>query len=79
MSNALHSEPVPIHITDDVRPGVVSLPHGYGHKGLGKWQKVATSHAGVSYNDWVGDDRVESVVAQSIMTGVAVELERVAA
>jgi len=33
----------------------------------------------VSYNDWVGDDRVESVVAQSIMTGVAVELERVAA
>lgn len=79
MRNHVHTETVPVHVTEDVRPGVVSLPHGYGHKGLEKWQRVAGAHAGVSVNDWVDDSKVEAVVAQSIMNGVPVELEAVAA
>lgn len=74
MCNRMHEESVTVHVTDDVRPGVVSLPHGYGHKGLEKWQKVASQHAGVSVNDWIDDGDVEMVVAQSIMNGVFVEL-----
>jgi anaerobic selenocysteine-containing dehydrogenase len=74
MRNRVHEDVVTVHITDDIRPGVVSLPHGYGHKGLEKWQKVASQHAGVSVNDWIDDAEVEMVVAQSIMNGVRVEL-----
>lgn len=79
MRNRVHSGPVPVHITSDMRPGVVSLPHGYGHKRLAKWQRVAAAHAGVSVNDWIDDGHVEAVVAQSIMNGVAVELDASAA
>jgi anaerobic selenocysteine-containing dehydrogenase len=74
MRNHLHSEQVSVHITDDIRPGVISLPHGYGHKGIERWQKTASQHAGVSVDDWVDDGDVEMVVAQSIMNGVRVEL-----
>jgi len=65
---------VPIHITDDIRPGVVSLPHGYGHNGLSLWQKVAAARPGISINDWTDDGPFDEVTAQSILNGVPVEL-----
>lgn len=74
MSNHLNAERVPVYVTDAIRSGVVSLPHGYGHKGLKAWQQTASKHAGVSINDWMDDQRVEAVVAQSILNGVEVEL-----
>jgi hypothetical protein len=40
---------------------------------------VAGRHAGVSANDWTDDQRVESVVGQSILNGVPVRLRPVAA
>jgi anaerobic selenocysteine-containing dehydrogenase len=77
LENTLHSESVPIRITDDIRQGVVSLPHGYGHKRSAQWQRVAGRHAGVSFNDWTSDDTVESVVAQSILNGVGVSIKKI--
>ncbi len=77
MSSAVHRAEVPVQVTDEVRPGVVSLPHGWGHATSARWQKVAGAHAGVSANDWTDDARVESVVGQSILNGVPVQLEPV--
>ena len=68
---------VPVRVTDEVMPGVVSLPHGWGHGASAPWQSVAGSHAGVSANDFTDDQRVESVVGQSILNGVPVRLRRV--
>lgn len=63
-----------VMVTDDVRPGVVSLPHGWGHTEAAPWQQVAGSHPGVSINDWTDDERTEGVVGQSILNGVPVRL-----
>ena len=59
-----------------MRPGIVSLPHGWGHAASAPWQRGASAHAGVSANDWTDDGEVESVVGQSVLNGVPVRLHR---
>ncbi|TJZ43489.1 molybdopterin oxidoreductase family protein [Streptomyces piniterrae] len=41
---------VPVEITDAVRPGVVSLPHGWGHNRPGARLTVAAADPGVNVN-----------------------------
>ena len=75
LESRVHRGEVRVAVTDDMRPGVVSLPHGWGHADSAPWQKVAGSHAGVSVNDWVDDTVVEPIIGQSILNGVPVRLE----
>ncbi len=75
LESRVHRGEVRVAVTDDMRPGVVSLPHGWGHADSAAWQKVAGSHAGVSINDWVDDSVVEPIIGQSILNGVPVRLE----
>ena len=77
LEGRVHSGVVPVRVTDELMPGVVSLPHGWGHAASAQWQSVAGTHAGVSVNDFTDDQRVESVVGQSILNGVPVRLRRV--
>ena len=59
------SVPVPAsHLTDAVMPGVVSLPHGWGHGRPGVQLRVASAHAGVSIND-LTDDRAGGRAARN--------------
>ena len=66
---------VEVALTDDMMPGVVSLPHGYGHDREG----VALTHArglpGVSINDLTDPSRVESVSANAVLNGVPVRVK----
>lgn len=70
------SQRVPVRVTEEMMPGVVSLPHGWGHEGVGRWQATAAAHRGVSANDWTDDQVVERVVGQSVLNGVPVRLRR---
>ena len=77
LESRVHAGPVPIKLSTEMRRGVVSLPHGYGHQAIGVHQATAGSHAGVSVNDWTDDADVERVVGQSILNGVPVRLGQV--
>jgi len=77
LESRAHRDEVRVAVTDDMRPGVVSLPHGWGHADSARWQKVAGSHAGVSFNDWLDDAVVEPIIGQSILNGVSVHLGQV--
>ncbi|TFH22889.1 MAG: molybdopterin oxidoreductase family protein [Myxococcales bacterium] len=70
---------VTVSVTEDMMPGVVCLPHGYGHEAVADWLRVAGERPGVSVNDVVDDGEVEAVVGQSILNGVAVRVQRVTA
>jgi anaerobic selenocysteine-containing dehydrogenase len=74
LESRVHRGEVRVSVTDDMRPGVVSLPHGWGHADIASWQSVAGKHAGVSVNDWVDDAVVEPIIGQSILNGVPVRL-----
>jgi anaerobic selenocysteine-containing dehydrogenase len=79
LESRVHRGAVRVRVTDDMRPGVVSLPHGWGHGASAPWQRVAGAQPGVSVNDWTDDAVVEPVIGQSILNGVPVRLERLAA
>jgi anaerobic selenocysteine-containing dehydrogenase len=75
LTSRVHRGPVPVRLSDEMRPGVVSLPHGWGHAAAARTLRVAGSRPGVSFNDWSDDATTEPVVGQSILNGVPVRLE----
>ncbi len=66
----------PVELSDDLLEGVVSLPHGWGHRGEGLRMKLASEHAGVNCNDLVDDAVLEPVVGNAVMNGVPVRVAR---
>lgn len=70
---------VPVSVTDEVMPGVVSLPHGYGHKREGTRLKVAAAHAGVSLNDLTDDRALDAVSGNAAFSGTPVRVRPAAA
>ena len=76
LESRVHRGPVLVRTTSDMRPGVVSLPHGWGHADSAPWQRVAGERPGVSMNDWTDDETIEPVIAQSILNGVPVQLAK---
>jgi len=67
---------VPAALTDDVAPGVVSLPHGWGHARAGAALEIAGAHAGASLNDLTDDERVDVLSGNAALSGVPVTVER---
>jgi anaerobic selenocysteine-containing dehydrogenase len=70
---------VAAEISTDVMPGVVSLPHGWGHDRDGVRLGVASRHAGVSINDVVDDRRLDALTGTAVLNGTPVEVEATAA
>ncbi len=61
---------------DDVMPGVVSLPHGYGHQVAGTRMRHAATVAGVSINDLTDPERLD-VSGNAALNGVPVTVQPV--
>jgi len=70
---------VPVSVSDEMMPGVVSLPHGYGHARPGVKLAVATKHPGASVNDLTDDQALDTLTGNTAFSGVPVRVERVAA
>ena len=67
----------PVEVTDTIMPGVVSLPHGWGHGRQGVRLGVASAHAGVSVNDLTDELRVDALCGTAAINGVPVEVSPV--
>jgi len=61
-------------ITDEIMPGVVSIPHGWGHNRKGTRWKIAEDHAGVSINDLTDHEMVDTLSGNAAFNGVPVEI-----
>lgn len=62
----------PLEISDDMMPGVVSLPHGFGHGREGTELSVASAYAGVSVNDLTDPAEVDVLTGNAVLNGVPV-------
>ncbi|WP_433330536.1 molybdopterin-dependent oxidoreductase [Spirillospora sp. CA-294931] len=60
---------------DTLMPGVVSLPHGWGHDRPGTRTRVATAHAGVSANSVTDEQRIDPLSGNAVFNGVPVTVE----
>jgi len=67
----------PAEVTEAVMPGVVSLPHGFGHGRSGTRLNVAAQRPGVSYNDLADPELLDELTGNAAVNGVPVTLERV--
>jgi anaerobic selenocysteine-containing dehydrogenase len=64
----------PVEITDAIMPGVVSIPHGWGHDAPGARLSVAAEHAGVNSNLLADESLVEPLSGNAILNGIPVEV-----
>lgn len=69
------SAEVTVELTDELMPGVVSLPHGWGHSRPGTRLRVAEAHAGVSANDLTDEAHLDHLSGTAGFNGVPVTLE----
>lgn len=67
---------VPVEITDAIRPGVVSLPHGWGHTVAGTRMRVAAQNPGVNVNSLYDDSLLDPLSGTSVLNGVPVQVAR---
>ncbi len=65
---------VPVEITDAIRPGVVSLPHGWGHTAPGTRLSVAATQPGVNVNSLLDSSLLEPLSGTAVLNGVPVEV-----
>ncbi|MBD0744319.1 molybdopterin oxidoreductase family protein [Streptomyces sp. CBMA152] len=64
----------PVEITDAVREGVVSLPHGWGHNRPGTRLGVAAEQPGVNVNQLLDGSRLDPLSGTAVLNGFPVEL-----
>ncbi|NQD94398.1 molybdopterin-dependent oxidoreductase [Pseudomonas sp. CrR25] len=67
---------VTVKITEDIMPGVVSLPHGWGHHRPGMRIGIAQASPGVSMNDLTDEQLVDQLSGNAVLNGVPVTLQR---
>ncbi|MFD9534518.1 molybdopterin oxidoreductase family protein [Streptomyces sp. NPDC060010] len=65
---------VPVEITDAVRTGVVSLPHGWGHDRAGSRLSVARALPGANVNQLLDGSRLDPLSGTAVLNGFPVEL-----
>jgi anaerobic selenocysteine-containing dehydrogenase len=64
----------PVEVTDEVMPGVVSLPHGWGHAAADSRMGVAAEHAGTNSNVLADELLIDAVSGNAVLNGIPVEL-----
>ena len=74
VSSSNGSIEVPAEVSDEMMPGVVSLPHGWGHDKPGTRQSVAREHAGVNNNLLAPPDFLDVPSGNAAVNGIPVEV-----
>ncbi|WP_217130371.1 molybdopterin oxidoreductase family protein [Streptomyces sp. AC558_RSS880] len=64
----------PAEVTDGVRPGVVSLPHGWGHDRPGTRMRHAAADPGANVNQLLDGSLLDPLSGNAVLNGVPVEV-----
>lgn len=65
---------VPVEVTDSIRAGVVSLPHGWGHDRAGTRLSVASAAPGANVNQLLDGTRLDPLSGTAVLNGFPVEV-----
>ncbi|MGB2710093.1 MAG: molybdopterin dinucleotide binding domain-containing protein, partial [Conexibacter sp.] len=70
---------LPVTLTEDLKQGVVAVPHGWGHKGTGTWRRAnaAAGDGGVNVNLLTSSDPadLERLAGMAVLNGVPVRAD----
>jgi anaerobic selenocysteine-containing dehydrogenase len=65
---------IALQVTDSMMPGVVCLPHGFGHSRAGTRVGLAHEHAGASYNDLGDTKAIDAISGNAALNGTPVDV-----
>ncbi len=65
---------IPVAISDEMKPGVISIPHGWGHQAEGIRLSVAQQHAGVNTNTLSDDRFLDTISGNAVLNGIPVSV-----
>ena len=65
---------VEVAASDEMMPGVVSLPHGWGHARPGVQMTIASAQPGASANDLTDERQLDALSGNAALNGVPVEV-----
>ena len=74
LSRGPRSIEVEVELTTDIMPGVVSLPHGWGHAQPGTKMHVAAERPGANLNAILDDSLRDPLSGNAVLGGVEIEL-----
>ncbi|MFM2071028.1 MAG: hypothetical protein RLZZ623_1291, partial [Actinomycetota bacterium] len=77
VTSRVGSVDAPVEVTDAIRPGVVSLPHGWGHDQPGIRLRVAAERAGVNSNVLSDHEALDPLSGTSVLNGIPVTVASV--
>ncbi len=69
---------IEVELTEEIMPGVVSLPHGWGHTRAGILLRTAQRYPGVSVNDITDEHAIDTLSGNAAFNGTPVEVTPVA-
>ena len=75
VSSRTGSVQLAVEVTDEMMPGVVSIPHGWGHDRPGLRLQVASRHPGVSVNDLTDERFLDELCGNAALNGVVVRVQ----
>jgi anaerobic selenocysteine-containing dehydrogenase len=75
ISSRVGSVVAPVEVTADLMPGVVSLPHGWGHDVETAQLRVAKTHAGVNTNALTDNQAYDEASGTAVLFGTPVTVE----
>lgn len=68
---------VPVHLSDELMPGVVSLPHGWGHDLPHTRLHLARQRPGVNLNALLADHLRDPLSGNAVLSGAPVNVSAV--
>jgi anaerobic selenocysteine-containing dehydrogenase len=74
VSSATGRIEAPVEVTDGIMPGVVSIPHGWGHSAPGMRMRVASENSGVNSNVLADESQMDPLSGNAVLNGIPVEV-----
>jgi anaerobic selenocysteine-containing dehydrogenase len=72
---ALQSITVQVEISEEMMPGVISVPHGWGHNKVGAQLRVAQQRPGANINELFDASQFDPLSGNAILSGIPVQLK----
>lgn len=76
VTSRVGSVELPVEITEDISPGVASIPHGWGHDSPHIKLATASAHAGVNSNQLADDQLLDVPSGNAVLCGIPITVIR---
>ena len=74
VSNGARRIEVQVELSQDMMPGVVSLPHGWGHSLPGTRMNVASERPGVNLNALLDENLRDPLSGNAVLSGIPIHM-----